>query len=198
MNSMAKTNGASGNSSLPPGMDGPSTLHGSKTPSPDHKARSPVNKTPRPVSSQDTQTSDPSFDSQESKLSSSACSPELSKASSPFDLNEHTDFDKVFSFDSSQVPTETLISKKDRGDTGALSDAFNTMYSLLLDNQSRFNAYMSYNDNRVRCLNKKITKVGDKINEIDVSLKDHNEAIAKLYKGTAPLSDFIALKNEFA
>lgn len=113
---------------------------------------------------------------------------------------EPSKFDPEFTFQ--YVPcdnsADVIISPKDRGDQGAMYDAFNKVYALLRGNHDHFVAYMSFNDERYTQLYQRLSKVDTRLDTVRMTLKDHDTALSDLNQSKVSQSDFNALKSEFA
>lgn len=102
----------------------------------------------------------------------------------------------VFEFNPNMCPADPLIAPCNRGDSGAISDAINQMYSTMVYGQNKLDAYITFNDERYRTLACKVDSYAFKIDNTS-SLARANEAnISSLESSKVDRSLFTALQNK--
>lgn len=97
------------------------------------------------------------------------------------------------------LPGDKLISDKDRGDTGAISDAINSMYlhlaSLLNENKDSLNGYIKESETKFTQLNSKVDALGTKFEGFQSSLNSQATDIESLKTGKATLWELEHVKE---
>lgn len=117
------------------------------------------------------------------KFTSLLCLPttsHLAHSGSEFDLNK----------------IESLIDEKDRGDTGAISDALNKMYVMMVTNQLSMASYIAHCDRRFEDLGTRVDSLDEKITSIDNKIHDQLIKISTLQTDKVSKQEFDSLKGE--
>lgn len=91
-----------------------------------------------------------------------------------------------------------LIHPKDRGDTGAISDALNQMYILMQENKISFDEYISQNEERFLKIDENLGELSGRIDSLEHEVHEHDNSITGLKKEKASLSDLNLLREEMA
>lgn len=102
-----------------------------------------------------------------------------------------------FEYNDSKDKTDPLIAPSLRGDTGAISDALNKMYTLLYASQNKFDAYIQFNDTRVSQIGDKVISLSDRVDKLGCSVNSQITALKSLDDSKASSCDFEALKSDF-
>lgn len=98
---------------------------------------------------------------------------------------------------SHDLPTiEQLISKKDRGDVGVISDALNSVYALLRENHNSLNSHIESSEKRYTQLDLKIHKVYSELSDLNTVVAGHERTLKSLEVSKASREQFQNLNSK--
>lgn len=91
-----------------------------------------------------------------------------------------------------------IIHPKDRGDTGAISDAINSVYALLYENKDAINSHRDYNEEQFSHLNTRIDSISNRLESVNQRLLDHDKELGSLRTGKASKQEIKQLDGKIS
>lgn len=123
--------------------------------------------------------------------------PDVSKSYKAYSSSSGTSKSQtMFEFDSRALNFDPLISKENMGNTVAMCEALNKMYSTMVLGQCKFEAYMSFNEARFHDLSEKVDYFAIKAGGLDSDLQSLKSDITNIIHNKADCSQISALRNE--
>lgn len=107
-------------------------------------------------------------------------------------VNSYTEFE----FNANMFTIDPLITECNRGDACAMSDALNQMYLTMVMGQHKFEAYMSYNEERFQSLSSKVDSYAVEVDRVKSLTKEQGSAITNLKSSKVDQSQFTTLQSE--
>lgn len=146
----------------------------------------------------------PSFKSP-ADIGSPEASPCLSKSdtaihgsgnSSSLILPDRSKSQFVFNYEPPTHTISPLITSENRGNLCAMSDAMNQMYLTMISGQHKFDAYMTFNDNRFYSLNERLDTYCDKVERVGSAVQGLQNEISNVNQLRVDQSHFQNLHCE--
>lgn len=102
----------------------------------------------------------------------------------------------TFEFNPIMIPIDPLIAPCNRGDSAAISDAINQMYSTMVVGQNKLEAYIAFNDKRYKSLACKVDSYAVKVDNFSSLARDNKSNISSLETKKVDHSHFAALQKK--
>lgn len=104
--------------------------------------------------------------------------------------------DETFNSNHKDKRPRQIIHPKDRGDTGAISDAINSVYALLYENKDAINSHRDYNEEQFSHLNSRIDSISNRLETVNQRLVDHDNELGILRTGKASKQEIKQLDSK--
>lgn len=89
-----------------------------------------------------------------------------------------------------------LIDKKDRGDTGAISDALNQMYIFMQENKIAFDSYVRQTEDRFLKINENVSALSERVGSLESGFQDQKKTMVSLNEEKVSKDDIKVLEEE--